>query len=87
MKFRAFSLKLNSESNSEDMIFIFIVCEKKNRFFYEFSAKSPAQKVCNVHAAHLPEITMRSLTSRNRTADITQYSDVTLFLHTTSGGL
>ena len=46
MKFRAFSLKLNSESNIEDMIFIFIVFEKKKKkkqfFFYAFSAKSPA---------------------------------------------
>ena len=34
--------KFLSEYNSENTIFIFTV---KNRFFYEFSAKSLAQKV------------------------------------------
>ena len=41
MKCRDFSVKINSEKNSENMIFIFSVC----RAFYESSAKSLAQKV------------------------------------------
>ena len=43
MNYRNFSVKINSENNSENTIFIFTVCKK--HFFYEFSAKSLAQKV------------------------------------------
>ena len=43
MNYRDFSVKINGENNSEIMIFIFTVCKKRS--FYEFSAKSLAQKV------------------------------------------
>ena len=43
MKYRDFSVKINSENNSKNTIFIFTVC--KNRDFYEFPAKSLARKV------------------------------------------
>ena len=43
MNYTDFSVKINGENNSEIMIFIFIVCKKQS--FYEFSAKSLAQKV------------------------------------------
>ena len=36
-------MKINSENNSEITIFIFTVCKKRS--FYEFLAKSLAQKV------------------------------------------
>ena len=42
-EYRDFSVKINGENNSEITIFIFTVC--KNRSFYEFSARSLAQKV------------------------------------------
>ena len=45
MNYRDFSVKINGENNSEITIFIFTVCKKKKRSFYEFSAKSLAQKV------------------------------------------
>ena len=35
----------------------------------------------------LPEITARTLTFRDGTADVTYCADITLFLHATSGGL
>ena len=35
----------------------------------------------------MSKITARMLTFRDRTADVTYCADVTLFLHTTSGGL
>ena len=38
-----FSVKINGGNNNEITIFIFIVCKKRS--FYEFSAKSLAQKV------------------------------------------
>ena len=44
MNYRDFSVKINGENNSEITNFIFTVC-KKFFFFYEFSAKSLAQKV------------------------------------------
>ena len=43
MNYRDFSVKINGENNSEITIFIFTVCKKRS--FYEFSAKSRAQKV------------------------------------------
>ena len=45
MNYRDFSVKINGENNSEITIFIFTVCKKTNRRFYDFSAKSLAQKV------------------------------------------
>ena len=74
-------MKINSENNSEDMIFVFIICEKRKFLFYEFSVKNLAQKVCNV--VYLSEITMRSLTFLARTADITYCSDIALFFFCT----
>ena len=41
MNYRDFSVKMNGENNNEITIFIFTVCKKS---FYEFSAKSLAQK-------------------------------------------
>ena len=76
-------MKINGENNSENTIFIFTVCKK--RASYEFSSKSLAQKVKNV--VYLSEITTRTLTFRDRTADVTYCADVTLLLHATSGGL
>ena len=67
MKYRDFSVKINSENNSENTIFIFTVCKK--RAFYEFSDKSLAQKVSNV--VYLPEIKTRTLTCHDQTADVT----------------
>ena len=67
------------ENKSENTIFIFTVCEKKNWFFYELSAKSLVQKVWNV--VQLSKITARTLTFRDRTADVTYYDDVTIFLN------
>ena len=43
MNYRDFSVKINGENSSEITIFIFTVCKKRK--FYEFSAKSLAQKV------------------------------------------
>ena len=43
MNYRDFSVKINGENNSEITIFIFTGCKKRR--FYEFSAKSLAQKV------------------------------------------
>ena len=43
MNYRDFSVKINGENNSEITIFIFTACKKRR--FYEFSAKSLAQKV------------------------------------------
>ena len=43
MNYRGFSSKINGENNSAITIFIFIVCKKRK--FYEFSAKSLAQKL------------------------------------------
>ena len=54
-------------------------------FFYEFSATSLAQKVKNV--VNLSKINARTLTLRDRTADVTYCADVTLILEATSGGL
>ena len=42
MNYSNFSVKLKGENNSEITIFIFTVCKKRS--FYEFSAKSHAQK-------------------------------------------
>ena len=64
--------------------FVFSLFVKK-RTFYEFSTKSIAQKVWI--AVYSSEITVRTLTFRDRTAEISYCADVTLFLHTTSGGL
>ena len=44
LNYRDFSVKINDENNSGITSFIFTVC-KKRCFFYEFSAKSFAQKV------------------------------------------
>ena len=49
MSFRDFSVKINSENNSDNT---------KNGLFYEFSAKSLAQKVQNV--VYLSEIMART---------------------------
>ena len=43
MNYKDFSVKINGENNSEITIFNFTVCKKQS--FYEFLAKSPAQKV------------------------------------------
>ena len=43
MNYRDFSVKINGENNSDIMVFIFTVFKKQS--FYEFSAKSLAQKV------------------------------------------
>ena len=83
MNYRDFSVKINGENNSEITIFIFTVFKKLS--FYEFSAKSLAQKVLNV--VFLPEISARPLTSRDRTADVTYCTDVTFFQRPTSGRL
>ena len=53
---------------------VFTVCKKWT--FYELSAKSLAQKVYNV--VYLSEITMRTLTVHDRTADVTYCADITL---------
>ena len=63
-------------ATSEDTIFIFCVCK--------LSAKSPAQKVYN--EVYLSEITARTLTFRDRTAD-SFIAIVVHFLHATSSGL
>ena len=36
MKYRDFSVKINSENNSENTIFIFTVCKKRFFFFFFF---------------------------------------------------
>ena len=59
--------------------------KKKKQAFYEFSAKSLAKKIENV--VYWSEITARTLTICDRTADVTNCADVTPFLHATSGGL
>ena len=43
MTYRDSSVKINGENNSEITIFNFTVCKKRS--FYEFSAKSLAQKI------------------------------------------
>ena len=84
MKYRDFSVKINSENNSEITKinsennseitnFIFTVCKKTG--FYQFSAKSHAQNV-----AYLSEIMARTLTFHDRTADVTYCADVKLFI-------
>ena len=70
-------MKINNENN-------YFNCLEK-RAFYIFSAKSLVQKIENI--VYLSEITARTLTFRDGTADITYCADVTLFLHATSGGI
>ena len=67
---------------SEITIFIFTV--SKNGLFMKSGLKS-CQKAENV--AYLSEITARTLTFFDGTADVTYCADVTLFLHATSSGL
>ena len=43
--YRDFSVKIQSENNSENTIFIFTVCKIRTFYVYEFSAESLAQNV------------------------------------------
>ena len=81
--------EINSENNksdittSDDITFvIFTVC--KIGIFMNFGLKV-LQK--DFRCSILSKITARMLTFHDRTADITYCTDVTLFLHATSGGL
>ena len=51
----------------------------------KISAKSLVQKVLNV--VYLSEVTARTSTFRDRTADVSYCADLTLFVHTSSVGL
>ena len=53
--------------------------------FYELSAKSHAQKSLN--EVYVSENTATTLTFRDRTANVTYCTNVTIFMHASSGGL
>ena len=90
MKYRDFSEKSKSIiSNNNENTYDFLIFTVLYYFFLLYFINSRLNGLpYGFNVVYLSEITATTLTFRDRTSDVTYYADrdVTLFLHTKSGG-